>query len=153
MGKQWKQCQTLFFGAPKSLQMVTAAMKLKDIPWKKSYDKSIQCIKKQRHHFADKGLSSQSYSFSSSHVWMWELDHKEGWVPENWCFLTVVLEKTLQEDSSRLDSKIKPVNPKGNQSWIFIGKTSAETEAPILWLPDVKSWRIGKEPDAGKVWR
>ena len=127
-------------------------MKLKDDPWKKGYDKSIQCIKKQRHHFADKGPYSQSYSFSSSHVWMWELDHKEGWVPENWCSRTVVLEKTLQEDSSRLDSKIKPVNPKGNQPWIFIGKTSAEAEAPILWPPDVKSRLIGKEPDAGKVW-
>ena len=95
-----------FSWAPKSLPIVTAAMKLKDAPWKKNYDKSIQCIKKQTHHFADKGLSSQSYSFSSSHVWMWELDHKEGWAPENWCFRTMVLEKTLQENSSRLDSKI-----------------------------------------------
>ena len=103
--------------------MVTAATKL-IVPWKKSYDKHRQYIKKQRHHFADKGLSSQSYGFSSNHVQMWELDHKEGWVQKNWCFQTVVLEKTLE---SPLDSKeIKPVNPKGNQPWIFIGRTDAE---------------------------
>ena len=113
-------------------------------PWKKSYDKPRQHIKKQRHYFTDKGLSSQSYGFSSSHVWMWELDHK------NWCFWTVVLEKTL---GSPLDSKIKPVNPKGNQFWIFIGRTDAEAEAPILRPPDLKNWLIGKDPDAGKVWR
>ena len=86
--------------------------------------------------------------FSSSHVWMWELDHKEGWTPKNWCFWTVVLEKTLE---SPLDCKeIKPVNSKGNQPWIFIGKTDAEVEAPILWSPDMKSWLINKDPDAGK---
>ena len=95
MGKQWKQWETIFSWAPKSLQMVTAAMKLKDASWKKSYDQPSQHIKKQRHHFADKGPSSQSYGFSSSHVWMWELDHKEGWTLKNWCFWTVVLEKTL----------------------------------------------------------
>ena len=94
-----------------------------------------------------KSLSSQSYGFSSSHVWMWELDHKEGWAPKNWCFWTVVLEKTLE---SPLDCKIKPINLKGNQSWIFIGKTDAEAETPILWPPDVKSWLIGKDPDAEK---
>ena len=89
-------------------------------PWKKSYDKPRQYIKNQRHHFAEKGLYSQSYSFSSSHLWMRELDHKESWAPNNWCFSTVVLEKTLE---SPLDSKeIKSVNPKGNQSWIFIGR-------------------------------
>ena len=97
-------------------------------PWKKSYDKSRQHIKKQRYYFADKGPFSQSYGFSSSHVWRWELDHKECWTLKNWCFLTVVLEKTLE---SPLDSKeIKPVNTKGNQSWIFIGRIDAE--APIL---------------------
>ena len=96
-------------------------------------------------------LWSTSYGFSRSHVWMWESDHKEGWVPENWCFWTVVLEKTLK---SSLDSKkIKPVNPKGNQTWIFIGRTDAEAEAPILWPPDVKSRLIIKDPDAGKDWR
>ena len=113
-------------------------------PWKKSYDQPRQRIKKQRHYFANKGPSSQSYGFYSSHVWMCELDHKQGWVSKNWCSLTVVLEKTLQ---SPLDSKeIQPVNPKGNRSWIFIGRTDAEAEAPILWP-------IWKEPDSGKDWR
>ena len=117
-------------------------------PWKKSYDKPRQHIKKQRYYFADKDPSSESYQLSSSHVWIWELDHKESWVLKNWHFWTVVLEKTLE---SPLDYKeIKPVNPKGNQSWIFIGKIDAEVEAPILWPPDVKNWLIGKDPDAGK---
>ena len=117
-------------------------------PWKKSYDKPRQSIKKQRHHLADKGLCIQSYDFSSSYVWMWELDHKESWVPKNWCFWTVVLEKTLE---SPLDCKeIQPVHPKGDQSWVFIGRTDAEAETPILWPPDVKNWLIGKDPDAGK---
>ena len=99
----------------------------------------------------DKGPSSQSYSFSSSHVWIWELDHKESWVPKNWCFWSVVLEKTLE---SPLDSKeIKLVNPKGNQSWIFIEGTDAGAEAPMLWPPDVKNWLIGKGSDAEKDWR
>ena len=120
-------------------------------PWKKSYDKPRQHIKKQRHYFTDKGLYSQSYVFSSSHVWIWELDHKEGWVPNNWCFWTVVLEKTLK---SPLDCKeIKLIHPKGNQSWILIGRTDAEAEASILWPPDAKSWLISKDSDAGKDWR
>ena len=114
--------------------------------WQESYDKPKQCIKKQRHHFANKGLYSQGYGISSSQVWMWELDHKEGRVPKNWWFWTVVLEKTLE---SSLDSKeIKSVNSKGNQHWILIRRT--EAEAPTLWLPDVKSWLLGKDPDAGK---
>ena len=117
-------------------------------PWEKSYDKPGQCIKKQRHHFSNKGLYSQSYGFSSSHVWMWELDHREGWALKNWCFQTVVLEKILE---SPLESKdIKSVNPKGNQSWIFTRKTDAEAEALIVWPPDGKSHFIEKEPDAGK---
>ena len=120
-------------------------------PWKQSYDQPRQHIKKQRHYSADKGLSSQSYSFSSSHVRTWELDHKESWAPKNWCFWTVVLEKTLE---SPMDSKeIKPLNPKGNQSWILIGRTDAKDEAPTLWPPDVKNGLIGKDPDAGKDWR
>ena len=103
--------------------------------------------KMQRHYFTNKGPSSQSYDFSSSHTWMWELHHKENWTPKNWCFWTVVLVKTL---GSPLDSKeIKPVNPKGNQSWILIGRT----EAAILWPPDAKNWFIWKDPDAGKGWR
>ena len=97
------------------------------------------------------GLSSQSYSFSSSHVWMWELNHKESWVPKNWCFWTVVFKKTLE---SPWDGKeIKPVHPKGNQSWIFIGRTDAEAETPILWPLDAKNWLTGKDLDAGKDWR
>ena len=118
-------------------------------PWKQSYDKPIQWVKKQRHHFADKGLCSQSYGFSSSHVWIWELDHKEGWALKNWCFWTVVLKKTLE---SPLDCKeIKPVNLKGNQSQMFIGR--ADADAPILWSLGVKNWLIRKDPDAGKNWR
>ena len=128
VGKQWKQWQTLFSWAPKSLQMVTAAMKLKDTCSLKSCDQPRQHTKKPRHYFANKGLSSQSYGFSSSHVWMWELYHK-GSALKNWCFWTVVLERTLE---SLLDCKIKPVNPTGNQFWIFIGSTDAEAEAPIL---------------------
>ena len=105
-------------------------------------------VKNQRHYFANKGLSSQSYGLSSIHVWMWEWDYKESWAPKNWCFQTVVLEKTLE---SPLDCKeIKPVNLKGNQSWIFTGRID---EALILWPPDSKSWLIGKDPDAGKDWR
>ena len=104
-------------------------------PWKKSYDQPREHIKKQSHNFADKGPSSQGYGLPSSHVWMWELDYKESWMPKNWCFWTVVLEKTLQ---SHLDCKeIKPINPKGNQSWILIGRTDAEGETPIFWPPDV----------------
>ena len=116
--------------APKSLQMLTAAMKWKMlVPWKKSYDQLGQHIKKQGHYFANKVPSSQSYGFSSSHIWMWELDHKESWAPKNWCFWTVVLEKTLD---CPLDCKeIQPVHLKGNQSWIFIGRTDAEAETPI----------------------
>ena len=95
--------------------------------------------------------SSQSYGCSSGHVWMWELDYKGSWVPKNWCFWTVVLEKTLE--SSLNCKEIKPVHPKGNQSWIFIGRTDAEAEAPILWPPDVKNWLTGKDPDARKDWR
>ena len=106
--------------------------------------------RRNRHHFADRGLFSQSYVFSSSHVWMWELDHKKSWAPENWCFWTVVLGKTLE---SPLDSKIQPVNPKGNQSWIFIVRTDAEAKTPKLWLPDVNNWLTGKAPDAGKDWK
>ena len=111
--------------------------------WWWSYDQPRQHIKKQRHYFANKGPSSQNYGFSSSHVWMWELDYKESWAPKNWCFWTVVLEKTLE---SPLECKeIQPVNSKGNQSWIFIGRTDAEAETPILWLPGMKN-RLLKIP-------
>ena len=120
-------------------------------PWKKSYYKPRQCIKKQRHYFANKVPSSQSYGFSSSHVKMWELDYKESWAPKNWCFWTVVLEKTLE---SLLDCKeIQPVHPKGNQSWTFIGRIDAEAETLILWPPDANNWLTLKDPDAGNDWR
>ena len=120
-------------------------------PWKKSYDNPTVHIIKQNHYFTNKGPSSQSYGFSSSHVSMWELDYKESLAPKNWCFWNVVLEKTLERT---LDCKeFKPVNAKGNQSWIFIGGSDAEVETPILWPPDVKNWVIGKYHDAGKYWR
>ena len=118
-------------------------------PWKKSYDKPRQHIKNQRYYFANKGPSSQSYGFSSSHIWMWELDYKESWAPKNWCFWTVVLEKTLERP---LDCKeIQPVHSKGNQSWIFIGRTDAEAETSILWPPDAKNWLIAKTLMLGKI--
>ena len=154
--KQWwrnseNSDRLLFLGGPKSLQMVTAAMKLKDAPWKKSYDQPRQHIKKQRHYFANKSSSRQGYGFSSSHVCMWELGYKESWAPKNWFFWTVVLEKTLE---SPLDCKeIQRVHPKGHQSWMFIGRANVEAETPILWPPDEKSWLIWKDPDAGKDWR
>ena len=120
-------------------------------PWKESYDQPRKHIKKHRHYLDSKGLSSQDYVFSSGNVWMWELDSEESWAPNNWCFWTVVLEKTLE---SLLDCKeIQPVHPKGNLSWTFIGSTDAEAETPIFWPPDVKSWLIWKDPDAGKDWR
>ena len=110
---------------------------------------NLDSILKMRHHFADKGPYSQSYGFSSNHVCMSELDHKEDWAPKNWYFWSVMLEKTPE---SSLDCKeIKPVNPKGNLSWIFIGRTDAVAEASILWAPDVKNWLIWRDPDAGKI--
>ena len=118
-------------------------------PWKESYDQPTQYIKKQRYYFVNKGPSSQGYSFSSSHVWMWELDYKENWAQKNWCFWTVVLEKTLE---SPLDcTEIQLVHPK-DQSWEFIGRTDVEAETPILWPPHSKSWLMRKDPDAGKDW-
>ena len=108
-------------------------------------------LKSRRHYFANKCLSSQGYGYSSGHVWMWELNYKESWVLKNWCFWTVMLEKTLENP---LDCKeIQPVHPRGNQSWIFIGRTDVEAKTPILWPPDAKNWLIGKVPDAGKDWR
>ena len=119
-------------------------------PWKKNYDQPRQHAKKQSHYFADKGPYSQSYGFSNSHVWMWVLGHKENWPPKNWWFWTVVLKKSLE---GPLDCKeTRPVNPKGNQSWIFIGRTDGEAEAPTFWPPDAKL-ATGKDHDAGKDWR
>ena len=123
---------------------VIRSLKIRSQPWP-----SRGGIKKQSYYFADKGPYSQNHGFSSSHVWMWELDHKEGWAPKIWCFWTVVLEKTLE---SPLDCrKIKPVNPKGNQSWIFIERTDAEAETLILWSPNAKSWLTEKTPLLGKI--
>ena len=119
-------------------------------PWREIYDQPRQHIKKQRYYFANKSQSSQGYGFSSSHVWMWKLYYKESWEPKNWCFWTVVLEKTLESPLNC--NKIQPVHPKRDQSWVFIGRTDAEAETPILWPPDAKSWLIGKDPDAGRDW-
>ena len=119
-------------------------------PQKKNYVQHRQYIEKQRHYFANKGPSIQGYGFSSTHVWMWKLDYKDIWAPKNWCFWTVVLEKTPE---SPLDCKeIQPVHPKRDQSWVFIGKTDTEGETLVLWPPHVKSWLIGKDPDAGNDW-
>ena len=149
-GETMETVTDFIFGAPKSLQMVTAAMKLRHLLLgRKAMTNLDSILKKQRRYFANKGPSSQSYGFSSSHVWMWELE--ESWVQKNWCFWTVVLEKTLE---SPLDCKeIQPVNPIGSQPWIFTGRTDVEAETPILWSTDVKNWFIGKDPDTGKDWR
>ena len=149
MGKLWRQWQTLFGWAQKSLKLVTTAMKLKTLaPWKKSYDHSREHIKRQRHYFANKGLSSQGYGFSSAHVWMWELEYKESWGLKNWCFWTVMLEKILK---SPLECKeIQSVHPKRNQSWIFIGRTDAEAEALVHWKIRPGCWerlKAGGEGD------
>ena len=150
MGKQWKQWETLFWGAPKSLQIVIAAMKLKDaysLLLGRKVMTNLDSILKSR----DITLSTKVHLVkASSHVWMWQLDYKESWMLKNWCFWTVVLEETLERP---LDSKIKPVNPKGNLPSIFIGRTDAKDEAPILWPSDAKNWLLGKDPDAGKDWR
>ena len=149
-GEKWELWLTLYFWAPKSLQMVTATMKLRCLLLGRKAMTNLDSMLKKKRHFANKCPSSQGYSFSSSHVWIWELDCKESWALKNWWFWTVMLEKTLE---SPLDCKeIQTVNPKGNQSWIFIGRTDVEAETPILWPPDVKSWLIWKDLDVGKDW-
>ena len=152
MGKQWKQWDSIFGGSK-----ITAdgdchhGLQRHLLLGRKVRINLDSILKKQRHYFANKGPSSQSYGFSNSHVWMWELDYKEGWAPKNRCFWTVVMEKTLE---SPLDSKeIQRIYPKGNQSWIFIWRNDFEAETPILWPPHAKSWLIGKDPDGGKDWR
>ena len=118
--------------------------------WKESYDQPRQHIQKQRHYFSNKGPSSQGYGFSSSHAWMWDLDCEESWGPKNWCFWTVVLEKTLQ---SPLHCKeIQPVHSEGDQPLVFFGRNDAKAETPVLWPPHVKSWLTGKDSDAGRDW-
>ena len=120
-------------------------------PWKEGYDQSRQHMKKERHYFANKGPTSQGYGFSSCHVWMWELDCEESCELKNWCFWTVVLEKTLESPLNC--EEIQPVPSKGNQPWVFIRRTDVETETPTLWPPYAKSWLIVKDPNAGKDWR
>ena len=152
MGKRWYQWRTIFLGSK-----ITADGDCSDkikrclLLQRKAMTNLDSILKKQSYHFANKGPSSQSCGFSSSHVWVWELHCKESWAPKNWCSWIVVLEKTLE---SLLDcKKTQPVHLKGNQSWIFIGRTNVEAETPILWAPDAKSWLIRKDPDAGKDWR
>ena len=154
MGKQWKQWETLFIYLFSS--KITAdgdcSHEIKRVltPWKKSYEQPSQHIIKQRHYFANKGPFSQSYGLSTNHVWMWELDYKESWAQKNWFFWTVALEKTLE---SPLDSKeIQPVYAKGNQSWIFIGRTDAETETPNTLTTWCEELIYSKNLDDGKVW-
>ena len=146
-----KQCQTLFFWAPKITADGDCSHKIKRrlLLGRKVMTNLDSILKSRDINFANKGPSSQGYSFSSGHVWMWELDCEESWAPKNWYFWTVVLEKTLE---SPLDCKeIQPVHPKGDESWVFIGRTDAEGETPILWPPHAKSWLTGKDSDAGRI--
>jgi len=150
MGKKWMVADFIFLGSKITADSDLSCEIKRCLLLERSYDRPRQHIEKQSYHFAEKGPYSQSYGFSSSYVWMWKFDHKEGWVLKNWCFWTVVLEKTLESLSDC--KEIKPVNPKGNQPWIFIGRTDAKSEDLILWPPDAKSWLIGRDPDAGKDW-
>ena len=152
MGRQWKQCQTLFWGAPKITADRDCSHEMKRglLLGRKVMTNLGSLLKSRNITFVNKGPSSQGYGFSSSHVWIWELDYKESWALKNWCSWTVVLEKTLE---SPLNCKeIQPVHPKGDQSLVFIGRTAVEAETLILGSPDVKSWLIWKDPDAGKDW-
>ena len=151
MRKQWNQCQFLFLGGSKITADGDCSHEIKRrLLLGIKVMTNLEHIEKQRHYFTNKGPSSQGYGFSSGNVWMWELDHKEIWASKNWCFWTVVLEKTLE---SPLDCKeIQPVHPKGNQSLIFIGRTDAEAETPILWSLHATSWLTGKDSDAGRDW-
>ena len=151
MAKQWTQWSDFIFGRSKITADGDCSHEIKRcLLLRRKVITNLDSIlkTKQRYYFANKGRSSQGYGFSSGHVWMWELDYKEGWVQKNCCFWTVVLEKTLE---SPLDCKeIQPVHPKGDRSWMFMGRTDVEAETPILCPPDVKSWLIWKDPDAGK---
>ena len=151
MGKQWKQLDDYFGGLHNHCRWWLQPWNYKTLtPWKESYDQPRQHIKKQKHYFVNKGLSSQGYGFTSDHVWMWELDYKESWALKNWWFWTLVLEKTLE---SPLDCReIQPIHPKGHQFWVFNGRTDVEAGSLVLWPPDAKSWLIWKDPDAGKYW-
>ena len=150
MGKQWKQWQTIFLGSKITADRDCSHEIKRHLLLGRKIMTNLDSILKSR-DITNKGPSSQSYGFLSSHVWMGELDYKESWAPKNWCFCTVVLEKTPE---SPLDCKeIQPVHPKGNQSWIFTERTDVEAETPVLWPPDMKNWLIWKDPDVGKDWR
>ena len=150
-GEQWKQWQTLFFGLQNHWdEDHSHEIKRHLLIGRKALTNLDSLLKSRNHHFADKVPYSQSYDFPSSHVQMWELDHKGDWAPKNWCFQTVGLEKSLE---SRLyTAEIKQVHPKGDQPWLFTGSTGTEAEAPVLWPPDAKNQFIGKDPDDGKDW-
>ena len=152
MANRWKNSVRLyFFGLQNQCRWWLQPWNKKTLtPWKKSYVQPRQHIQKQRHYFVNKVLFSKGYGVSSGLVWMWELDYKDSWVLTNWCFWTVILEKTLK---SPLDCKeIQPVHPKGDQSWVFLGRTDVEAETPVLWPPDAESWLIWKDADAGRDW-
>ena len=155
MANRWGTVETVadfFWGGSKITADGDCSHEIKRclLLWRKVRTNLDSTLKRQRHYFANKDPSRQGYGFSSSHVWMWELDCEESWVQKNWCFWTVVLEKTLE---SPLDFReIQPVHPKGGQSWVFIGRSDVEAETPILWPPDAKSWLIWKDPDAVKDW-
>ena len=150
MGKQWKQWQTFSFGGSKITADDDCSHEIERclLLRRKAMTNLDRILKSRDITLPTKVHLVQAMVFSSSHVWMWELDYKENWAPKNWCFWTVVLEKTLE--SLLACKEIQPVHPKGNQSWIFIGRTDAEAEVPILWPPDVKSRLIRKDPDVGK---
>ena len=152
MGTQWKQWQTIFLGSKITADSdCSHEIKRCLLLGRKAMTKLDSVVKSRGITLTTKVHPDKAIVFSSSPVWMWQLDHKERWVPKNWCFWTVGLEKTLE---SPLDCKeIQPVHPKGDQSWIFIGRTVAEAETAMLWLPDAKNWLTGKDPDAGKDWR
>ena len=150
MRKQWKQWETILGGSKITADGDCSHEIKRCLLLGRKVMTNLDSILKSTHYFVNKGPSSQGYGFSSSHVWMWELGYKESWVLKNWWFWTVVLEKTLD---SPLDYKeIQPVHPKGDQSWVFIGRSDAKAETPILWPSNEKNWPIGKDPDAGKDW-
>ena len=150
MGKQWKQWQTIYGGVLQNHCRCDCSHYIKRcLLLGRKVITNLDSILTSRDYFAKKGPSSQGYGFSCGHIWMWELDYRESWAPKNWCFWTVVLEKTLE---SPLDGKeIQPVNPTGNLSWMFIGRTDTKTETPILWPPDVKNNTLKKTLMLGKI--
>ena len=152
MGNQWKQWLTLFWGGSKIIADDDCSHEIKRrlLLGRKVMTNLDSILKSRDITFVNKGPSSQGYGFSSSHVWMWELDYKESWVLKNWCFWTVVLEKTL--DSPLDCNEIQPVHPKGDQTWVFIERNDVEAETLIIWPPDAKNWLVWKDPDAGKNW-